>query len=99
MRGSICLGAMILAALSAVPARGRQESGKPRKVTCSFRNPSYSGYCRQDASLPKDGSAEEVCQGILKCLNDVRCVQTYCNATTIRGHWKLEAVEVKGEGK
>ena len=101
VRGSIFLGAAILAALSAVPisGRGRPETEKPRKVTCSFSNPSYSGYCRQDAALPKDGSAQDICQGILKCLNDVRCVQTYCNATAIRGNWKLETVEVRPEKK
>jgi hypothetical protein len=101
LRGSVFRAAVILAALSAaaVPGRARQEQEKPRRVTCSFSNPSYSGYCRQDASVPEGRSPEEVCQGILKCLNDVRCVQTYCNATEIRGHWKLEAVEVRGEKK
>jgi hypothetical protein len=26
-------------------------------------------------------------------LNDSRCTATYCNATTIRGGWKLESVK------
>ena len=34
-----------------------------------------------------------VCSRVLSCLNDARCIRTYCNATTIRGGWKLETVE------
>jgi hypothetical protein len=74
-----------------------QSSDKPKTVTCSFSNPGYSGWCKQNAPLPKDGSAQQVCQGILNCLNDVQCNETFCNATQIRGGWKLESVSVDGE--
>lgn len=98
---AVLLAVLLLAAPFSVPAPGggMPAGERPRTVTCSFSNPSYSGYCKQTAALPPDGSAEEVCRGILKCLNDVRCIQTYCNATTIRGNWKLELVETSGEKK
>jgi hypothetical protein len=69
----------------------------PASVTCSFSNPSHAGWCKQNASIPKDGTAEQVCNGILRCLNDTRCNATYCSATTLRGGWKLEAVQVDGK--
>ncbi len=74
---------------------GTQSSDKPQTVTCSFSNPSYSGWCNQNAAVPKDGTPEQVCQGILNCLNDTQCNATYCDATQLRGGWKLEQVEAK----
>jgi hypothetical protein len=65
----------------------------PRTVTCSFSNPSYSGYCKQTQAIPKDGSANAVCQEILSCLNNSQCSKTYCNATQIRGGWKLQSAQ------
>ncbi|MEO8432604.1 MAG: hypothetical protein ABI592_13915 [Acidobacteriota bacterium] len=62
-------------------------------VTCSFSNPGYSGFCRQAQVLARGASAAKACTGMLRCLNDVRCVKTYCEATTIRTGWKLERVE------
>jgi hypothetical protein len=74
---------------------GTQSSDKPQTVTCSFSNPGYSGWCKQNSPIPKDGSAEQVCQGILNCLNNTQCNETFCNATELRGGWKLEKVEAK----
>ena len=68
-------------------------------VTCSFSHPSYSGLCKQSETLAKDTTGKETCEGILSCLNDSRCIKTYCDATTIRGGWKLESVEVTPEEK
>ena len=64
-----------------------------RRVTCAFSHSSYSGYCRETRPVPKDGAASAVCADLLRCLNDVRCVETLCRATTIRGGWKLERME------
>jgi hypothetical protein len=66
-------------------------------VTCSFSHPSYSGMCKQTEALPKGTTGKEACESILSCLNDSRCIKTYCDATTIRGGWKLESVEVTPE--
>ena len=65
----------------------------PRWATCSFSNPAYSGYCRETADVPKDGTGSAVCADILACLNDTACIKTYCQATTVRGGWKLESVK------
>ena len=62
-------------------------------VTCTFSNPSYSGYCKQTQQVPDGATAQGVCRSILECLNNTQCSQTYCNATQIRGGWKLESVE------
>ena len=64
----------------------------PQVVTCSFSNPAYSGFCRVTPKMAAGGSAKKACQGVLACLNDTRCIHTYCNATTIRVGWKLESV-------
>ncbi len=63
-------------------------------VTCTFSHPSYSGMCKQTETLQKGTTGKEACQSILDCLNDSRCIKTYCDATTIRGGWKLESAEV-----
>jgi hypothetical protein len=67
--------------------------GAAPTVTCAFSHPSYSGWCRVTQDLPSGATARRVCSRVLTCLNDVRCNRTYCNATTIRGGWKLESVQ------
>jgi hypothetical protein len=67
--------------------------GAAATVTCGFSHPSYSGWCRVTQDLPSGARARRLCSRVLTCLNDVRCNRTYCNATTIRGGWKLESVE------
>ena len=62
-------------------------------VTCDFSNPGYSGWCRVTKQLRAGKRPRAFCSQVLTCLNDVRCVRTYCTATTIRGGWKLEKVE------
>jgi hypothetical protein len=63
-------------------------------VTCDFSNPSYSGRCRLTKRLRQGVLPRGFCSQVLGCLNDTRCIRTYCNATTIRGGWKLESVEM-----
>lgn len=65
----------------------------PRKVTCAFSHPAYSGFCKQTEDVPEGSTPAAVCQDILGCLNSTSCSKTYCNATTLRGGWKIEKVE------
>lgn len=97
-RSRVLLGVVLVTCLFlAHPGRATQSSDKPPTVTCSFSNPSYSGWCKQNAPLPSGGSAQQVCQGILNCLNNAQCNETFCNATQLRGNWKLESIAVDGQ--
>lgn len=85
-----------VAAGSASSTAGSSPSTTPgaaSTVTCDFSNPSYSGWCRVTKQLQPVKRPRAFCSQVLACLNDVRCIRTYCNATTIRGGWKLEKVE------
>jgi len=73
-------------------AQAPREASPARRVTCAFSHPSYSGWCRVTEDLPAGTGSRTFCSRVLACLNDVRCLGTYCNATTIRGGWKLESV-------
>ena len=79
-------GAALSRLLGAAPA--------PRpKATCVLTNPSYSGPCSVTVEVPKDGTPRQACEAVLACLNDTRCLKTYCSATTIRGGWALREVK------
>jgi hypothetical protein len=73
--------------------------GAVSTVTCALSHPSYSGWCRVTRELPRGATAGKVCSRVLACLNDSRCNRTYCNATTIRGGWKLESVQTASAAK
>ncbi len=101
-----CLLTLFLATLAGAPAGGAAVSassppesapspapGVPSTITCAFSNPSYSGWCRVTQQLRQGARPRGFCSQVLACLNDSRCSRTYCNATTIRGGWRLEAVE------
>ena len=62
-------------------------------VECSFSNPAYSGYCGVSEKVSRSVSPGAACQNVLSCLNNSQCTKTYCNATTIRGGWKLESAK------
>ena len=89
---AVFLGASLFALARIVAGRPPDDS-KPKRITCSFSNPGYSGYCREMADVPKNGTGDAVCADILTCLNDNACIKTYCQATTVRGGWKLESVK------
>jgi len=77
-------------------APGKLDDSKaPQTATCSFSNVRYSGWCRSTENIPEGSTADEVCQRVLNCLNDTGCTKTYCNATDVRGGWKLEKVEAQ----
>jgi len=58
-----------------------------------FTNPAFAGKCTETAGIPEGSSAQQACDSILRCLNDVQCLKTYCQATTIRSGWKLESAQ------
>lgn len=89
---------LALVALAVFAIRTRTVSALPRgrSVTCELSNPAYSGWCRVTEAIPKGGTPAGVCEGVASCLNNPACVvRTYCNATTIRGGWKLESIRVE----
>lgn len=92
-------GALGLLWLAAGSGAGAAQKKSLRTVSCSFSNPRYSGWCRVSESPPENAAPAQVCEGILACLNDVACSKTYCNATEIRGGWKLEAVRTEWKKK
>jgi hypothetical protein len=81
--------ATILGLLLLGPALLSQGDGK--KVECTFSNPQYAGKCVEQATPQKRQTPVQACQPILECLNDVRCVKTYCQSTTVRGGWSLDS--------
>ena len=100
-----CVAILFLAALAGSPACLASDSATSTQasspsstagastVTCDFSNPGYSGWCRVTKQLRAGKRPRAFCSQVLTCLNDVRCIRTYCTATTIRGGWKLEKVE------
>lgn len=99
-RGVRLAAATILALIALVifAARTRSAQQPPtsgRTVTCELSNPAYSGWCRVTEKLAKDAAPGDVCEGVLRCLNDAACTKTYCNATTIRSGWRLESVRTE----
>ena len=92
----ICVLTMVFAALAGVLTAESPPATTPgvgSTVTCAFSNPGYSGWCRVTQKLRQGARPRQFCSQVLTCLNDSRCTATYCNATTIRLGWKLEAVE------
>lgn len=69
------------------PAMQRQEP----PVVCALRNPSYAGLCEERAPYEQGKKLDAICKPILDCLNDTRCIKTYCGSTTIRQGWVLES--------
>jgi len=90
------LGLAVVLALLFSGAPAPSEVGPPPpppQATCTFTNPAYSGKCVQTADVAQGSTAKQACESILQCLNNVDCIKTYCNATSIRGGWKLESAK------
>ena len=89
--------ALVAAAAGRYPAESpTQATPKPSEtytVECSFSHPSYSGYCGVSEKVSRSVSPDAACQKVLSCLNNSQCIKTYCNATTVRGGWKLESAK------
>jgi hypothetical protein len=65
----------------------------PPTATCVFSNPAFAGKCVENADIGQGSSAQQACEAILSCLNNVDCLKTYCQATEIRGGWRLESAK------
>jgi len=62
-------------------------------LECVFEHPRYVGSCVEEV-MPQDNQTHlQACQAILACLNNTRCVKSYCQATTLRGGWTLVSPE------
>lgn len=62
-------------------------------ATCVFSNPAFAGKCQENAPVAAGMTERQACESVLQCLNDTRCLKTYCRATTIRTGWKLESAK------
>ena len=83
--------ALLLAFSVSLRGAPAAQPGGTYVVECTFSNPAYSGKCGVSEETPPAVTPQKACEAILACLNDTRCVtKTYCNATTVRGGWKLE---------
>ena len=60
---------------------------------CGLRNQAYTGLCEERTPYVKGKQPQALCKPILDCLNDTRCIKTYCGATTIRQGWTLESAK------
>jgi hypothetical protein len=77
------------APLTAGVPHADQEKEPP--VVCGFRNTSHTGLCEERTPYVQGKKLEALCQPILDCLNDTRCIKTYCGSTTVRQGWVLES--------
>ena len=102
----IAAGLALLAAIVAARSPAQAPAGRasanapatvvappPAQVTCVFTNPSFSGKCVENANVSDGSSPMQACQAILSCRNNVDCLKTYCQATTIRTGRKLESAK------
>ena len=94
MKRTVFVMLALAAAAGAAIAMAGQEKEAP--VVCAFRNASYTGLCEERAPYEQGKKLEAICKPILDCLNDTRCIKTYCGATTIRQGWVLESAK-RGE--
>jgi hypothetical protein len=83
------------AAQETVGAAGQE---KEPPVVCGFRNPSFTGLCEERTPYVNGKKLDALCQPILDCLNDTRCIKTYCGATTVRRGWVLESATREKSG-
>lgn len=89
MNRMVVVTLVVAGAVSAAVALAGQEKEAP--VVCAFRNASYTGLCEERAAYEPGRKLEAICKPILDCLNDTRCIKTYCGATTVRQGWVLES--------
>jgi hypothetical protein len=63
------------------------------EVTCTFANPAYAGDCVEKTTREEKQKPAAACGPILDCLNNPRCVKTYCQSTTVRQGWTLKSAK------
>ncbi len=84
---SVFLGLVLLASFP------RAALAPAVEVTCTFGNPSYAGDCVEKTTRDEKQKPAAACSVILACLNDPRCVKSYCQATTVRQGWTLKSAK------
>jgi hypothetical protein len=89
----LALAALLCTATLGIAPAPSPTSAPTARATCVFTNPAFAGKCTETAGIPEGSSAQQACDSILRCLNDVQCLKTYCQATTIRSGWKLESAQ------
>lgn len=97
---NLALGLLLslsLAAPATVAPPDAADKGETYTAECTLSNAAYSGTCVVTESAPKTDTPETVCGRVLDCLNDSRCIKTYCNATTVRSGWSLDSSKEKGK--
>jgi hypothetical protein len=87
------IAALLLFLLASTGGRSATPAPLPAAATCVFTNPAFAGKCVETVEVGKTGSPQQACGSILACLNDTRCLKTYCQATTIRSGWRLESAK------
>ncbi|HTR01914.1 MAG TPA: hypothetical protein VMN82_01865 [Thermoanaerobaculia bacterium] len=91
-RATVLALAVILLVAGGAPSSARQKTPTPQ-AACVLTNPAYSGKCTQMTPLEAGSTPATACQAVVACLNNVDCLKTYCNATTVRNGWKLESAK------
>jgi hypothetical protein len=91
-RGFALLAAMLLP-MGAGPGRASSQDAPAARAVCVFTNPAFAGKCTETTGVPNGSTPARACDAILQCLNNVDCLRTYCQATTVRTGWKLESAK------
>ncbi len=84
--------AVVLALACAEALRLRLPARRRSRRSCAgsgTRRP--RGLCEERTPYVQGRKLDALCKPILDCLNDTRCIKTYCGATTIRQGWVLES--------
>jgi hypothetical protein len=94
-RKFVLLAALLLP-LGVGPGTASSREAPPTRAVCVFTNPAFAGKCTETADVPNGSSPARACDAILQCLNNVDCLKTYCQATTVRTGWRLESAKPAG---
>lgn len=89
----IFLAAAVLLLVAHRGSPAGQDAAPAVQATCVFSNPAFAGKCTETAAVAQGSTPTQACQAILQCLNNVDCLKTYCQATTVRTGWKLESAK------
>ena len=97
LRSRVALAAvlLLLATHRGSPAAVANAAVPPPQAsaTCVFSNPAFAGKCTETAAVGSGSTPQQACREILQCLNNVGCLKTYCQATTVRQGWTLESAK------
>jgi hypothetical protein len=91
--GRVLLAAVVLLLAARGGSPAAQSPAPTAQATCVFSNPAFAGKCIEKAPVAQGATPAQACESILQCLNNVDCLKTYCQATTVRTGWKLESAK------